>query len=71
MVAQQLRGGVATIAALSTGIRLRWQQRAAARERRPRGEVERSLARCADRFELERRERALMRWQSRDGSLLG
>lgn len=44
---------------------------ATSRGRRPRGEVERSLASCADRFELEWRERALMRWQSSDGSLLG
>jgi hypothetical protein len=72
MVAQRLQGGVAmSVATLSTGFHLGWKRLAATRARRHRGEFERSLASCADRFELERRERALMRWQSSDGSLLG
>ena len=57
--------------ALGTDIRLGWQRLAAMRRRRQRGECERLLAGSADRFELERRERAWNRWHNGDGSLLG
>jgi hypothetical protein len=39
--------------------------------RRRRGEHERYFGSSADRFELERRERAYTRWDSHEGSLLG
>jgi hypothetical protein len=61
----------ASIKALSAHIRLAWQRLAAVLRRRQREEYERLLAESADRFELERRERAWNRWQSSDGSLLG
>jgi hypothetical protein len=62
---------VASIKALGTDIRWAWRRLAAVRRRRQSGEYERLLAGSADRFELERRERAWNRWQSSDGSLLG
>ena len=66
-----LKSVAASIAALGAAIRRASQRLAAARARRKRGEYEPLLAGSADRFELERRERARMRWQSSDGSLLG
>jgi hypothetical protein len=61
----------ASIRALCAKIRLVWHRLTAVRKLRQRGEYERLLASSADRFELERRERAWTRWQSGDGSLLG
>jgi hypothetical protein len=72
MVLATVVGSVAaSIKALGANIRLAWQRLAAVCKRRQRGEYERLLAGSADRFELERRERAWNRWQSSDGSLLG
>ena len=72
MVAATAVGRVAaSIKALGADIRLVWQRLAVARRRRQRGEFERLLAGSADRFDLELRERAWNRWQSRDASLLG
>jgi hypothetical protein len=72
MVRATVVGSVAaSIKALGAIIRLAWQRLAAVCKRRQRGEYERLLAGSADRFELERRERAWNRWQSSDGSLLG
>jgi hypothetical protein len=72
MVRAAIVGSIAaSIKALGTHIRLAWRRLAAVRRRRQRGEHERLLAGSADRFELERRERAWNRWQSSDGSLLG
>jgi hypothetical protein len=64
-----VRSVATSIKALGADVRLAWQRLAAVG--RPRGEYERLLADSADRFELERRERAWNRWQSSDGSLLG
>jgi hypothetical protein len=61
----------ASIRALGADIRCVWRRLTAERRCRPSGEYERLLAGSADRFELERRERAWTRWQSSDGSLLG
>ncbi len=52
-------------------IRRLGQRWAAWQERRRRGEHERYFDGSADRFELERRERACTRWDTREGSLLG
>jgi hypothetical protein len=72
MVRAAIVGSIAaSIKALGTDIRLAWRRLAAVRRRRQSGECERLLAGSADRFELERRERAWNRWQSSDGSLLG
>ena len=72
MVPTTVVGSIAaSIKALGTNIRLAWRRLAAVRRRRKSGEYERLLAGSADRFELERRERARNRWQSSDGSLLG
>jgi hypothetical protein len=72
MVPTTVVGSVAaSINALGADIRSAWRRLAAVRRRRPRGEHERVRAGSADRFELERRERAWNRWQSSDGSLLG
>jgi hypothetical protein len=60
------------IVALGADIRSAWRSLAAAmRMRRQRGERERYFAGSADRFELERRERAWTRAHYSDGSLLG
>ena len=66
-----VRSVAASIKALGADIGLAWQRLAAVLRRRQRGEYERILAGSADRFELERRERAWNRVQSSDGSLLG
>jgi hypothetical protein len=57
--------------ALGAHIRSAWQWLAAAHSLRRRGEHERYFAGSADRFELERRERAWTRGHYSDGSLLG
>ena len=59
------------IMALGAEIRSAWQRLAAWQRRWRRGEHERYFAGAADRFELERRERAWTRRHSSDGSLLG
>ena len=59
------------IMALAADIRSSCQRLAAAHQRRRRSELESYFAGAADRFELERRERAWTRWHSSDGSLLG
>jgi hypothetical protein len=56
---------------VATASRAARQGLIAALRRRRRSEHERFLAGSADHFEVERRERAWDRWQSRDGSLLG
>jgi len=61
----------ASIKALGADIRLAWRRVVTVRRHRQSAEYERLLAGSADRFELERRERAWNRWQSSDGSLLG
>ena len=66
-----VRSFAASINALGADIRLAWRRLVAVRRRRQSVEYERLLAGSADRFELERRERAWNRWQSSDGSLLG
>lgn len=48
-----------------------WQRLMAVHRRRRRGDHERYFGGSADRFELERRERAFTRWDSIEGSLLG
>jgi len=63
--------GSKLIMALGARIRSAWQWLAAADSRRRRGEHERYFADSADRFELERRERAWSRGHYSDGSLLG
>jgi hypothetical protein len=58
--------------ALGADMRSTWQRLAAGRRvRRQRGEFERYFAGSADRFELERRERAWTRRHYSEGSLLG
>jgi hypothetical protein len=59
------------IMTLAADIRSAWRRLAARQMRRRRDELERHFAGSADRFELERRERAWTRWHSSDGSLLG
>ncbi len=59
------------IIALGAHIRSAWQGLAARYRRRLSGELECYFAGSADRFELERRERAWARGHSSDGSLLG
>ena len=72
MVRAALIGSIAaSIKALGADIRLAWRRLVTARRRRQSAEYERLLAGSADRFELERRERAWNRWKSSDGSLLG
>ena len=72
MVPTTVVGSIAaSIKALGAEMRLAWRRLTAVRRRRQSGEYERLLAGSADRFELERRERAWNRWQSSDGSLLG
>jgi hypothetical protein len=55
--------------ALGAAIGSAWQSFAGLKGRQG-GELERYLAGSADRFEVERRERAWTRWQGSDGSLL-
>jgi hypothetical protein len=57
--------------AVGVAIRSAWQSLAAGLKGRQGGELERYLAGSADRFEVERRERAWTRWRDSDGSLLG
>lgn len=57
--------------ALGAAMRSAWQSFAAGLKGRQRGELDRYLAGSADRFEVERRERAWTRRQPSDGSLLG
>ena len=59
------------IVALRAHIRSAWQWFAAGHRRRQHGEHERYLFGSADRFELERRDRAWTRGHYSDGSLLG
>jgi hypothetical protein len=59
------------IITLGAHIRSAWQALQATYRSRLRGELERYFAGSADRFELERRERAWARGHSSDGSLLG
>ena len=56
---------------LSAAIRSAWQSLLAGLKGRQGGELEHYLAGSADRFEVERRERAWTRWHGSDGSLLG
>ena len=65
------RGAWTRVNAVATASRAARQGLIAALKRQPRSEHERFLAGSADHFEVERRERAWDRWQSRDGSLLG
>ena len=58
------------IIALGAHIRSAWQWLAARYGRRRRGNLERYFAGSADRFELERLERAWTRGDTSDGSLL-
>jgi len=72
MVPAAFAGSVAaSIKALGAGMCLVWQRLAAVPRRGQRREYEPLLADSVDRFELERREQAWMRWQSSDASLLG
>jgi hypothetical protein len=59
------------IIALGAHIRSAWQWLAVRCGRRGRSNLERYFAGSADRFELERLERAWTRGHSSDGSLLG
>ena len=59
------------IIALGAPIRSAWQWLAVRYGRRERSNLERYFAGSADRFELERLERAWTRGHSSDGSLLG
>ena len=72
MVRTEVAGGIAVSAkSLASDFHRAWRRLGAVRRCRQSGEYERLLAGSADRFELERRERAWNRWQSSDGSLLG